>query len=147
MIHGIAPFCGLIINLYRLTGTTTIRTLPTQVSVGSSPIYIPEKKLGKGGFGQVWLGRRMVQRKKGADGGAILEGAQATEVALKLEHKTSKGCTNGPPYEWHVYSQLGDSHGIPKVRHLQRSILVARVRAAGRAPRHPKERPALLTFT
>eukprot|EP00955_Chlamydomonas_euryale_P036271 350389-Chlamydomonas_euryale.AAC.2 len=88
-----------------------------QVSVGNSPIYIPEKKLGKGGFGQVWLGRRMVQRKKGADGGAILEGASATEVALKLEHKTSKGCTNGPPYEWHVYTQLGDSYGVPKVHY------------------------------
>jgi len=90
---------------------------PAKVSVGNSPIYIPEKKLGKGGFGQVWLGRRMVQRKKGADGGAILEGASATEVALKLEHKTSKGCTNGPPYEWHVYTQLGDSYGVPKVHY------------------------------
>lgn len=27
-----------------------------------------------------------------------------TEVALKFEHKTSKGCTaSGPPYEWSVY--------------------------------------------
>ena len=26
---------------------------PARVSVGASPVYIPEKKLGKGGFGQV----------------------------------------------------------------------------------------------
>ena len=28
---------------------------PARVSVGNSPVYIPEKKLGKGGFGQVRL--------------------------------------------------------------------------------------------
>ena len=101
--------------------------------MGASPVYIPEKKLGKGGFGQVrgdtiactlsfirmpayiplwylylcltrmvglwrfylsltrhglllllqvWLGRRMTQRKK--DGVAVLEGAQATEVGCLL---------------------------------------------------------------
>ncbi|GAX84656.1 hypothetical protein CEUSTIGMA_g12077.t1 [Chlamydomonas eustigma] len=87
---------------------------PAKINVGNSPVYIPEKKLGKGGFGQVWLGRRVTLRKKD---GVVLEGAQAPEVALKLEHKTSKGCTNGPPYEWHVYSQLGDSYGIPKVHY------------------------------
>lgn len=25
------------------------------------------------------------------------------QLALKFEHKTSKGCTNGNPYEWSVY--------------------------------------------
>lgn len=25
------------------------------------------------------------------------------QVALKLEHRTSKGCNYGPPYEWSVY--------------------------------------------
>ena len=25
------------------------------------------------------------------------------QVALKFEHKSSKGCVNGPPYEWLVY--------------------------------------------
>jgi len=25
------------------------------------------------------------------------------QVALKFEHKTSKGCNYGPPYEWQVY--------------------------------------------
>ena len=28
------------------------------MQVAGSPVYIPEKKLGKGGFGQVWSGRR-----------------------------------------------------------------------------------------
>lgn len=25
------------------------------------------------------------------------------QVALKLEHRSSKGCNYGPPYEWSVY--------------------------------------------
>ena len=38
------------------------------------------------------------------------------QVALKFEHKTSKGCTlNGAPYEWQVYVALGDTYGVPKV--------------------------------
>jgi hypothetical protein len=37
------------------------------------------------------------------------------QVALKFEHKNSKGCNFGPPYEWSVYSSLGNVHGIPKV--------------------------------
>jgi hypothetical protein len=37
------------------------------------------------------------------------------QVALKFEHKNSKGCNFGPPYEWSVYSSLGGVHGIPKV--------------------------------
>ena len=26
-----------------------------------------------------------------------------SQVALKLEHTASKGCSTGPPYEWGVY--------------------------------------------
>lgn len=33
-------------------------SLPLQVQVGGSPVYIVDKKLGKGGFGQVYLGKR-----------------------------------------------------------------------------------------
>ncbi|KAG6630092.1 hypothetical protein CIPAW_14G131300 [Carya illinoinensis] len=36
-------------------------------------------------------------------------------VALKFEHRNSKGCNYGPPYEWQVYNTLGGSHGVPKV--------------------------------
>ena len=25
------------------------------------------------------------------------------QVALKFEHRSSKGCNYGPPYEWQVY--------------------------------------------
>lgn len=118
-----------------------------QVSVGGSPQYIPEKKLGKGGFGQVWLGRRVHVKKNGKDpdgAGAPTVGAlpclggracmrtspctarpvcgwracvfnragracacspgHIVQVALKFEHKTSKGCTSGPPYEWSIYA-------------------------------------------
>ncbi|XP_052886652.1 casein kinase 1-like protein HD16 isoform X1 [Gossypium arboreum] len=80
--------------------------LPEKVSVGGSPMYRIEKKLGKGGFGQVYVGRRI-----GATGPGALE------VALKFEHRSSKGCNYGPPYEWQVYNALGGSHGVPRVHY------------------------------
>ncbi|TKY50595.1 Casein kinase I [Spatholobus suberectus] len=79
---------------------------PDRVQVGGSPMYKVERKLGKGGFGQVFVGRR--ERATGAG---------AVEVALKFEHRNSKGCTYGPPYEWQVYNTLGGSYGIPKVHY------------------------------
>ncbi|KAL2996568.1 hypothetical protein AAZX31_10G279100 [Glycine max] len=69
-------------------------------------MYKVERKLGKGGFGQVFVGRR--ERATGAG---------AMEVALKFEHRNSKGCNYGPPYEWQVYNTLGGSYGIPKVHY------------------------------
>lgn len=82
--------------------------LPERVQVGGSPVYKIEKKLGKGGFGQVYVGRRL-------SGGTERTGPQAVEVALKFEHRNSKGCNHGPPYEWQVYNTLGGSHGVPRV--------------------------------
>ncbi|XP_043720209.1 casein kinase 1-like protein HD16 isoform X2 [Telopea speciosissima] len=82
--------------------------LPEKVQVGNSPVYRLEKKLGKGGFGQVYVGRRI-------SGTSTLSGAN--EVALKFEHRTSKGCNYGPPYEWQVYNTLGGSHGVPRVHY------------------------------
>ncbi|XP_075505197.1 casein kinase 1-like protein HD16 [Primulina tabacum] len=84
--------------------------IPERVQVGGSPMYRTERKLGKGGFGQVYVGRRV-------SGGPISErtGPGATEVALKFEHRNSKGCNYGPPYEWQVYNTLGGSHGVPRV--------------------------------
>ncbi|XP_040941538.1 casein kinase 1-like protein HD16 isoform X1 [Gossypium hirsutum] len=79
--------------------------LPEKVQVGGSPMYRIERKLGKGGFGQVYVGRRI-----GAGPGAL-------EVALKFEHRSSKGCNYGPPYEWQVYNALGGSHGVPRVHY------------------------------
>lgn len=34
-----------------------------QVQIGGSPDYYVERKLGKGGFGQVYVGRRLVSTK------------------------------------------------------------------------------------
>ncbi|KAJ7555651.1 hypothetical protein O6H91_05G048700 [Diphasiastrum complanatum] len=84
--------------------------LPERVQVGGSPLYKTERKLGKGGFGQVYVGRRV-------SGGTGHIGPQAVEVALKFEHRSSKGCNYGPPYEWQVYNTLGGSHGVPSVHY------------------------------
>lgn len=43
--------------------------------MGNSPVYKVEKKLGKGGFGQVFVGRRL-------SGGTDQTGPDAIEVSL-----------------------------------------------------------------
>ncbi|KAM0945738.1 putative protein kinase CK1-CK1-Pl family [Dioscorea sansibarensis] len=87
--------------------------LPEKVQVGNSPVYKIERKLGKGGFGQVYVGRRM----SAANANDRTPGSNAVEVALKFEHRSSKGCNYGPPYEWQVYNTLGGIHGVPRVHH------------------------------
>ncbi|CAA0837516.1 Protein kinase family protein [Striga hermonthica] len=88
-------------------GTTPV---PERVQVGNSPMYKTERKLGKGGFGQVYVGRRV-------SGGTDRTGPDAIEVALKFEHRNSKGCNYGPPYEWQVYNTLNGCYGIPWVHY------------------------------
>ncbi|OVA20234.1 Protein kinase domain [Macleaya cordata] len=85
--------------------------IPEKVQVGGSPVYRIERKLGKGGFGQVYVGHRI----SGPNGNDRATGA--VEVALKFEHRSSKGCNYGPPYEWQVYNVLGGSHGVPRVHY------------------------------
>ncbi|CAK9155927.1 unnamed protein product, partial [Ilex paraguariensis] len=82
-----------IVGVEEEASTTPV---PERVQVGGSPVYKTERKLGKGGFGQVYVGRRV-------SGGTERTGPDATEVALKFEHRNSKGCNYGPPYEWQVY--------------------------------------------
>ncbi|KAF8094604.1 hypothetical protein N665_0359s0045 [Sinapis alba] len=84
--------------------------VPERVQVGNSPVYKTERKLGKGGFGQVFVGRRV-------SGGSDRIGPDAIEVALKLEHKNSKGCSFGAPYEWEVYTDLNGCYGVPAVHY------------------------------
>ncbi|KAJ8458576.1 hypothetical protein OPV22_031502 [Ensete ventricosum] len=87
--------------------------LPEKVQVGSSPVYKIERKLGKGGFGQVYVGRRV----SATNANDRITGSGAVEVALKFEHRSSKGCNYGPPYEWQVYNTLGGIHGVPRVHY------------------------------
>ncbi|XP_078439124.1 casein kinase 1-like protein HD16 [Wolffia australiana] len=87
--------------------------LPEKVQVGNSPVYRIERKLGKGGFGQVYVGRRIL----GPNTNDRMNLSGAAEVALKFEHKSSKGCNYGPPYEWQVYNTLGGIHGVPRVHY------------------------------
>ncbi|KAJ6824351.1 casein kinase 1-like protein HD16 isoform X1 [Iris pallida] len=87
--------------------------LPEKVQVGGSPLYKIERKLGKGGFGQVYVGRRVSP----ANANDRMTGANAVEVAIKFEHRTSKGCNYGPPSEWQVYNTLGGIHGVPRVHY------------------------------
>ncbi|KAL4442959.1 hypothetical protein ABPG77_008450 [Micractinium sp. CCAP 211/92] len=84
---------------------------PPKVQVSNSPVYTTGRRLGKGGFGQVFLGTRSQKSRSAKDNKPV-------EVALKFEHNTSKGCTpNGPPYEWTVYNAIGEVYGVPKVHY------------------------------
>jgi len=83
--------------------------VPDRAQVGGSPTYLVEKKLGKGGFGQVYVGRRVNGSVN------VKDGPGAYQTALKFEHRSSKGCGYGPPYEWSVYSALSGCYGIPRV--------------------------------
>ncbi|MFQ6635136.1 hypothetical protein Gotur_011460, partial [Gossypium turneri] len=96
-----------IVGVEEEASTTPV---PEMVQVGNSPAYKVERKLGKGGFGQVYVGRRV-------SGGSDRIGPDAIEVALKLEHRNSKGCNYGPPYEWQVYNTLNGCYGIPGVHY------------------------------
>eukprot|EP01026_Neomeris_dumetosa_P063757 TRINITY_DN6054_c0_g5_i3.p1 TRINITY_DN6054_c0_g5~~TRINITY_DN6054_c0_g5_i3.p1 ORF type:complete len:777 (-),score=117.85 TRINITY_DN6054_c0_g5_i3:838-2904(-) len=88
-------------------------SLPSRISVGGSPEYYVEKKLGKGGFGQVYVGRR-VQPVKDNE---FKDGPNANLVALKFEHKQSRGRNYGPPYEWQIYEAVKGCPGIPKIHY------------------------------
>ncbi|THU45981.1 hypothetical protein C4D60_Mb09t00110 [Musa balbisiana] len=92
-------------------------TLPAlgriKVQVSDSPVYIMEKKLGREGFGQVYVGPILH-----TDENNRTIGSSPVEVAVKFECRGSKGCKYGPPYEWQVYElwicwdEICGMHGV-----------------------------------
>ncbi|KAI6680002.1 hypothetical protein NL676_033883 [Syzygium grande] len=81
---------------------------PRQVQIDDSPVYRIERKLGKGAFQQVYVSRAISPSTSSDQ-----NGMEATEVAIKFEHKDNIGCEGAIPNEWKVYDDLGESHGIP----------------------------------
>ena len=173
-----------------------LHPVPPKVHISSSPVYVVDRRLGKGGFGQVYMGRRARRNSKDNKpyevwsaapkipfctseeqpsninvGCCILglinelnrPGREAAysmdcmsrkvarpqgsswklgvaqilwdvlwreddmqcysslaflQVALKFEHKTSRGCVSGgAPHEWQVYQVLSGSYGVPKLHY------------------------------
>jgi len=112
-VDGISAHEGLSGDRALKEDEASTAPVPKKIKFQNSPEYTVETKLGKGGFGQVYVGRRVVPVATGKDS----TGASALQVALKFEHRNSKGCSYGPPYEWSVYSHLDDIPGIPKVHY------------------------------
>lgn len=59
--------------IYPLCMVMTNNSVSNQVQVGGSPLYKVERKLGKGGFGQVFVGRRISGGNDRSAGASILE--------------------------------------------------------------------------
>lgn len=68
----------VLIHFYILFFSFPLICFDPKVQVGGSPVYKVERKLGKGGFGQVFVGRRVT------GGNDRLNGPGATEVCLGL---------------------------------------------------------------
>ncbi|KAK9125510.1 hypothetical protein Scep_014356 [Stephania cephalantha] len=85
---------------------------PERVQVGGSPVYKIERKLGKGGFGQVFVGRRV-------SGGNDRTGPGALEVVLNLVASAAFSYLGllWSHFTSYPNSTLGGSHGVPKVHY------------------------------
>ena len=74
LVLGVSVGCPQIFACYSFL---ILIFFPLQVQVGGSPVYIVDKKLGKGGFGQVYLGKRAQTTKE-------KEGINANQVMWEL---------------------------------------------------------------
>ncbi|CAA6662181.1 unnamed protein product [Spirodela intermedia] len=101
---------GSVDEVVGLQEEARMSPIPDRVQVGNSLLYKVERMLGAGGFGLVYIGRRVA-------GGSQGNGPNAFKVALKFEHRNSTGCRFGPPYEWQVYDHLKGCYGLPRVHY------------------------------
>jgi len=68
------------------------------VQVGGGPEYYVDRKLGKGGFGQVFIGRRVnaTKQKDGVNANLVSSTTKGMPPGLGLAHLTLFLCAGGP---------------------------------------------------
>ncbi|CAA6672940.1 unnamed protein product [Spirodela intermedia] len=98
---------GSVDEVVGLQEEARMSPIPDRVQVGNSPLYKVERMLGAGGFGLVYIGRRVA-------GGSQGNGPNAFKVALKFEHRNSTGCRFGPHMNG---NHLKGCYGLPRVHY------------------------------
>lgn len=76
--------------------------VPKKVQVGTSATYNIHQRLGKGGFGFVYLGQKTIRGRATA---------KPAQVAVKFERMAAD---QQNVHEWTMYKEIGNSYGLPR---------------------------------